>query len=488
VSRGEDRSPSTIILQRLQAEEALREMDSEKLRSRFSHGVRTVWNGRRFLLGLSLIAFVVAVLGSFLIPVRYTASAHLMPSDTQSGSSLALAAMAASRGAGGFGQIASDLIGSKSNSDVFVGILESRNIQNQIIQQFDLKRVYDCKRLVDARRALEKHVEISIDRKDQFITVAVTDGIPERAEAITKAYVSELNRLVSDFSSSSAHRERLFLEDRLSQVNRDLESAEKDFSQFASKNNAVDIGQQEKAMFEAAAAVQGQLMEARSGLEGLRQIYSDSSSRVRSERARIEELQSQLEKLGGKTVAGTPPAESEASSLYPSIRKLPLLGVTYADLYRRTRVQEAVFESLTQEYEFAKVQEARETPTVKVLDVPEVPERRSSPPSRIVIGTAFTCVAFLGGVTFLLVSGNVGRTDSRGSESNVMTDIWIDLKEKRFLGPQNGSAFQRESTARWFSRERVFAFFGLNFQRTKPDASLTAAPQYESEESFAEKS
>src|SRR5207302_7098983 len=127
-----------------------------------------------------------------------------------------------------------------------------------------------------------------------------------------------------------------------------------------------------------------------SELAGLRQIYSDNNVRVRSVRARIAELKHQLEKIGGKGEG----SDEQQTSLYPSIRKLPLLGVPYADLYRRTRVQEAVFETLTQEYELAKVAEAKEIPSVRVLDAADVPEHKSFPPRLAIIflGT-FVCCA-----------------------------------------------------------------------------------------------
>ena len=82
--------------------------------------------------------------------------------------------------------------------------------------------------------------------------------------------------------------------------------------------------------------------------------------------------------------------------MYPSIRQLPLLGVTWADLYRRTRVQEAVFETLTKQYELAKVEEARETPSVKVLDIADVPEHKSYPPRLVlmIMGTG-SCLLWL---------------------------------------------------------------------------------------------
>src|SRR5205085_1294095 len=138
----------------------------------------------------------------------------------------------------------------------------------------------------------------------------------------------------------------IFLEERLRTVSQDLEAAEKEFSQFASKNTAIDIKEQGKAMVEAAATLQGELIAAQSQLEGLRQIYSDNNVRVRSIKARITELQLQLEKLGGVDESASPVKTQPGESSYPSIRKLPLLGVPYADLYRRTKVQEAIYETL----------------------------------------------------------------------------------------------------------------------------------------------
>src|SRR5271165_1795441 len=158
---------------------------------------------------------------------------------------------------------------------------------------------------------------------------------------------------------------------RLPAVKADLDKASKDFSQFASKSGAIDIKEQGRAMVEAAANLQGQLIAAEASLSGLQQIYTPNNVRVRAAQARVAELRSQLEKLGGKAggeaIAGGDPA-SNSDALYPSIRKLPILGVTYANLFRETKIQEAVFEALTQQYEMAKVQEAKETPSVKVLD------------------------------------------------------------------------------------------------------------------------
>lgn len=357
------------------------EFDERTARERTIARLRLLWANRRFLTRVTGIAFLLSVGLALLIPNRYQSVAKLMPPDDQSNSGAALAA--AGGGLSGFGGLAGQLLGLKSSSDLLVGVLESRTVADQLIRQFHLERVYGVRRADDARGALAARTDITVDRKSQIITVAVTDADPHRAAALNQAYVEGLNQTLAKVSTSSARRERIFLEERLQSVSRDLENAEKAFSQFASKNTAIDITEQGRTMVESAAVLQGQLIAARSELEGLKQIYSDQNVRVRSLQARITELQDQLRKIGG---AGTSGNEAGTNGdLYPTIRELPLLGVPYEDLYRNTRIQETVLDRLTQEYELARVQEAKEIPTVKVLDFPNDPERKSFPPRTLIV-------------------------------------------------------------------------------------------------------
>src|SRR5262249_15470524 len=162
-----------------------------------------------------------------------------------------------------------DLLGLKSTSDIFVGILTSRTVKDTLIQKYELRKLYGTSRIEDARKALTEHTSVTVDRKSQIVSISVTDRSPQRAAAMTQTYVDELNRLVAELSTSAARRERMFLEDRLSAVTRDLEAAEKDFSQFAAKNTAIDVKEQGKAMVAAAAELQGRLISAQSEYEGL---------------------------------------------------------------------------------------------------------------------------------------------------------------------------------------------------------------------------
>jgi hypothetical protein len=70
---------------------------------------------------------------------------------------------------------------------------------------------------------------------------------------------------------------------------------------------------------------------------------------------------------------------------YPSVKNLPLIGVQWTELYRNTKIHETVFELLTQRYEVARIQEAKDMPTVKILDPPSVSERKYPRISQVIL-------------------------------------------------------------------------------------------------------
>src|SRR5438477_11694469 len=195
--------------------------------------------------------------------------------------------------------MAANVLGMKSTSALFVGLLHSRTVADHIVDKFNLQSVYWERYKRDARKTLDRRTEVTDDRKSGIITITVSDRDPQRARGIAHAYVEELKKLVAHVSTSSARRARIFIEQRLSNVKTDLEDAEQQFSTFASKNTVLDVKEQTKAMVEPGALLQGQVIAAQSELEGLTQIYTPNNVRVRSAQARENELNGQLARIGG---------------------------------------------------------------------------------------------------------------------------------------------------------------------------------------------
>lgn len=418
----------------LQQELVVEVEEGERYRARMIARLALLWQEREFLFRCAAIGLVLSTIIAFLIPVRFTSTTRLMPPD-QTGQGLAamLSALGktGSSAGGDLGAIGGDLLGLKTSGDLFIGVLKSRTIQDAVINKFDLRKVYGYRRWDDARKVLENRTDVMSDRKSGIITMKITDQNAERAAGIAREYVEQLDKIVITLNTSSAHKERVFLENRLTQVQQELEVSEKEFSQFASKNTAINVKEQGKAMIVAGAEVEGQLIAAETELEGLRQIYTPNNVRVRSVQARIDEYRRQLQKMGGTVPTNeetgssqnAEPAAEPGQDLYPSIRRLPLLGVTWADLYRRTKVQEVVYETLTKQYELAKVQEAREVPSVKVLDAANVPERKSFPPRMILIALG-TIVFLATGSFWILGRARWERLDAQHPGKMLALDVF----------------------------------------------------------------
>jgi uncharacterized protein involved in exopolysaccharide biosynthesis len=404
-------------------------------RERSADRIRLLWNRRRTLWRAAAVGLVLATVIAFLLPKRFTSTARLMPPDQGSGSGAALLGALEGRMGLSLSSMAENVLGVKTNGDLFIGILKSDTVRDDVIQKFNLEKVYGARYIEDCRAALSSHTEVSADSKSGIISVAVIDHDPKRAAAMAQEYVNELNWVVAHLSTSSAHRERVFLDQRLAEVKTDLEFAEKQFSQFASEKGAIDIPSQGRAMLASAAELQGELIAAESELQGLRQIYTDNNARVRSLEARVNELHSALQKLGGANANET----SSAGDLYPSLRQLPLLGVTYADLLRRSKVEEAVFETLTQQDELAKVEEAKDTPSVKVLDLPEVPQKKSFPP-RLVIMILGTFLAVVLAATWILASSAWEKVDPNDPRKALATEMWTGVHASFPWNGRNGSS------------------------------------------------
>lgn len=352
---------------------------------------RVLWKHRRLLAKATSISLFVSLGIAFSIPKQYKSTTSIMPPDQQSSSAMMLAALAGRLGSlGALGSLAGGLTGAHSSADLFIDLLRSGTVSTHLIDRFNLQRVYHKRYRVDTAKHLAHLTKITEDKKSGVITIEVEDTSRERARDLAQGYLDELNQLVLQTNTSAAHRERVFIEQRLHSVNADLEDAEQKLSQFSSNSNAIDIKEQTRAMVDAGARVQGELIVEQSGLQSLKQVYGDGNVRVRESEARIASLQAQLARMTGSSTESSDKDQPDtgassgqsgnASQLYPPLRSLPRLAVPYADLYRRVQVQEAVFQLLTQQYETARIEEAKDVPPVNVIDPPGIPEKKSYPP------------------------------------------------------------------------------------------------------------
>lgn len=287
------------------------------------------------------------------------------------------------------------IFSNRSAGATAIGVLSSRTVGDDLVNRFNLRSVYHRKLQSDARKDLAGASEFDEDKKSGIVSITVRDEDRYLARDLAQGYVDELNKLVNGLSTSTARRERMFLEVRLKSVKADLDTSSKALSQFSSKNATFDPAKQGESTVEAAGKLQEQLTYEESQLSGLRSMYTDDNVRVREVRGRIAALQSQMQKISGKVKPGVSAAsEIKSDEIFPSVRELPLLGYTYYDLYLQVTMDQSIYETLSKQYELAKVQEAKEIPAIKVLDLPAVADRKSGPHRSYILLLGFVLTVF----------------------------------------------------------------------------------------------
>ena len=333
---------------------------------------------RRMIGGLCLGAMALTLAISLLLPKIYESTAAVLP-QLESKETGALGALLMATGAAGnmAQNLGVNLPGLPTTpTDVFVSILKSRVMADDVIAKFGLMDRYREKTMVDTREELADRVRITVT-KEKVIKIAVEDIDPQMAADIANFYVANLDRLNRTVNISKAGQNRVFIERRLAETQETMSKAEEALRDFQTKNRTVAVEAQSKVMIEAAAMIQAQItaQEVQSQVMGT-YLSSDNPDLARVH-SNIDELKKQLALMeSGKNGKGMLPGQDR---LHPAMISVPDLALQYARLFRQVKVQETLFTLLTSQFEQAKIAEARDTPTVQVLD-PGIPaDKRSRP-------------------------------------------------------------------------------------------------------------
>jgi len=350
-----------------------------------------LWKHRRLVSAVSLGGLAIAICISLLLPVKFVATAFLMPPDMNPISGLDMMIDMKSGGAlmGAMGGELNDVLGMRSPGQLYIREMQTRPVEDDLIKRFDLFRVYHGKTLEGVRKVLEANSAFDEDRKSGIISVQITDKDPTRAAALANGYAEELGRLQADINSDAGRREREYFGGQLLAAHEQLEQSSKALSDFTGRNAALNLPLQDAAVVTSMSEVQGQLIAAQAELKGLLPIYAEDSLRVREARAQISELEHQLDQIKGQTApSGKPPlsdaGKDTANGNGPASRMKQLSGLTteYMELYGKAKTDEAMVETLTQQYQIAKLEESRHVAEVQLVDPAQVPERKTYPKRR----------------------------------------------------------------------------------------------------------
>ncbi len=329
---------------------------------------------RRLLIVNTLVAAVLTLLVMRLFfPNWFMATTSVMPPEKDSGSLGFAAGMLPS----GLGSLLSGsglaLPGLASPSDLYAAILKSRTVSMAVIEKHGLKEIYKAELDTEALAKLHAHTSVIV-QAEGIINLSYEDTDPERAAAVANSLVEELNRVNQENLVSKARAMREFIEGRLNESIVDLTLAEETLEAFQKEHSAIALDEQVKAAINAIADLRGQLVMAEIEFGVMKKSLSPDNTRYKNQQFKIQQIRKQLERM---EVGDT--AFPDSSILNVPMSEAPELGLAYARLMRDLKIQETIFELLKQQYEQARIQEMRDTPTVQVLDVARVPEKKSRP-------------------------------------------------------------------------------------------------------------
>jgi len=347
-------------------------IDSDSEKNFIWQFLSVIFKWRRLLLINTFIAAILTLGVMLLMPNWYTSTTSIMPPEKDSGLGLASSLLPS-----GFGSLLSgsgmSLPGMATPSDLYAAILKSRLVCQAVVDKNGLKNVYGAILDEKAIMELQSHTSIMV-QPEGIISLGFEDKNPERAAAVANSYIEELNRVNKENLVSKAHAMREFVEQRLSETIRDLTAAEEAYKNFQQVHFTVSLDDQMKAIINAIADLRGQLVLAEIEFGVMKKSLSPTNMRYQEQSYKIEQIKDQLSKLEqGDSING------ESSFLNLPVKDTPNLALQLARLTRNLKIQETIYELLKQQYEQAKIQELKDTPTIQILDRADVPQIKSRP-------------------------------------------------------------------------------------------------------------
>lgn len=357
---------------------------------------RAVYRRRWAVAGMTAVSLMFGILLGFIMPKAYSATARVMPpvQDNQAGMAAMLSQLPQ-----GIGSFAAPLLGVNAPSRAWADILASQNVQDALIRRFKLTEVYGEDAIEGARKRLGDSVSVE-ESRGGVISVTVDDRDPKLAADLANSFVSELDRVNRDMVTAAGSKSRVYYERMLADSREKLTKAEDALRDFQEKNGAVKLDEQSRAVIEAMGAVKGQLMAKEVELSTLRSYAMPGNPQVAVLQAQVDSLRSQLTDLerGG----------GDGSGLILPAARFPELTLEYARLYREAKIQDTLYQLLISQYEQARLQEARDSATVQVLDKAPVPTR-SSKPKKALIALAAAAAGFMFSVVWALAKEGGAR-------------------------------------------------------------------------------
>jgi uncharacterized protein involved in exopolysaccharide biosynthesis len=324
---------------------------------------------KKLIFGLPLLTAIVAAIVTFVLPEMFKATTRLLPpQQAQSGASALLSQL------GGVAGIAAGVGALKNPNDLYVGMLKSRTVADELIRKFELKTIYNTASQEKARKTLEANTAVS-SGKDGLISIEVEAGEPKLAANMANGYVEELLRLTRVLAVTEASQRRTFFERQLEMSKDNLVKAEIALKGALDTRGVISVDSESKALVETGARLKAQVSAKEIQLNSMKAFVTAANPEYRRIEEELGSLRGEVFKLenGRAAVAGADQSAGRKS------------GFENIKLLRDVKYYQMLYELLAKQYEVARLDEAKEPSIIQVLDGAVVPERAFKPRRTLIV-------------------------------------------------------------------------------------------------------
>lgn len=328
-----------------------RTADSYDDSSHFINLAALIWRRRTIVIVTMAIIVGVTVVALLIVAPKFTARATFMPPPD---------------GTGGLASVLRDPLnailgrGGGTSMDRLMNFLDSRVARDEIVETYNLRVYYKEKLNEDARKTLAKATDVSVT-PEGLVRVDVTDRDRELAAAIANRYVDIADSLYIIAQREHAGQMRRFMETRVEQNLQDLSRAEEAAREFAERYGVVSLPNQVAALIDQLARVEAQIRTLDMRIGAVREVLGPNHVSVRE--LKVERDMAERERRKLLEPHGT------TSDPFLAFQDIPARAVEYARLEREIKIQTIIQELLFQQYEVAKLEEARNVSSLTRVDI-----------------------------------------------------------------------------------------------------------------------
>ena len=387
-----------------------------------------VFKHRRILIMNTLAVTIIAIIISLLLTQKYTATATILPPTADQTTMLGMFAAGPTSGIANLSRLTSGLPGLFSPSDLYAALIESSRITGIIIDRYDLKKEFTVKTKTDAARALEDITNIEVT-PEGIISVSVTYKKKQLAVDIANSYIEELDTFNKEVAMTAGKKYRIFVEQRLEESRDSLTQAEESLRNFQENNLTVALEEEMVSVIKTVAELKSRIIMLETKRGALAASAQSDNPYLREIDRELAQLKSQLSKIEFGEQKTTK-KEFGAGFSVP-LAELPEVYLEYARLYREVKIQEAIYQLLTEQYEQARIMESKDTPTVQFLDRASPPEKRSWPRRTLIVIFAFVLsIVFNVLLAFIIEYVHDIKEDPKSHKTiiKVVNDLSEDIK------------------------------------------------------------